>query len=194
MAFLYLQTYIFHLHDYITCAQAFSCLIGLFSWDTCDTASLKAWNQEPDLQHRLLFVKVPGYFPQQGSHSDPSRCRWCVQPSDWPHYNHSSLLQQDTTAHQADMFGGRWSQRAYRDCLRRASHLPLTRNLATDGRGLSKILIWTITSPTQRQKRAERHGRKARETGQGCEMNGGNHAREWKFAHGRHADADRVVY
>lgn len=74
-------------------------------------------------------------------------------------WNHHRLSQHynDTVAHQADMFGDRWSQRACRDCLKWASHLPLTRNPATDGRGLhggkegvSKNISSTLTSLTQR--------------------------------------------
>lgn len=40
------------------------------------------------------------------------------------------------SAYRAHMFGDRWSQRACRDCLRWASHLPLARNRATAGQGL----------------------------------------------------------
>lgn len=69
-----------------------------------------------------------------------------VVSSDWHGLaeNHGSF---NASAYRAHMFGDRWSQRACRDCLRWASHLPLARNRATAGQGLhgrkeESVRVW----------------------------------------------------
>lgn len=96
----------------------------------------------------------------------PRRCRrCCVSSSDWLKLAREQLAPARR--------GDRWSQRACRDRLRWASHLPLTRNRATDGRGITRWkrgsqyegeFNFNLADP-EVKTRAERQARKAGETG-----------------------------
>lgn len=58
-----------------------------------------------------------------------------------PRLPRTALQQSYSRALEMHMFGDRWSRGAWRDCQRWASHLPLARHRATDGRGLHSGII-----------------------------------------------------
>lgn len=70
----------------------------------------------------------------------------------------------NASAYRAHMFGDRWSQRACRDCLRWAPHLPLARNRATAGQGLhggkeESVRAWVQLQPLWPRGKREMSGR-----------------------------------
>lgn len=80
-----------------------------------------------------------GFCPRQGGAHVWWSCfftLWLAWARPKPRLLPMALQQSYSRALEADMFGDRWSWGAWQDCPRWASHLPLARNRATDGRGL----------------------------------------------------------